>query len=213
MPTELKDIVVNLKSLSQDIEDPIIQGGGDANGRAFKILFSQEAADMFTPETKVYLKWYHQQLKVKGYNVFRKIDDGDCFHPRVWQIYWPQAMLHEGDVLCCIELVDDISISPSNNFIVHVLTDPNDGSSFVVSDDWSEFKQAVVEMNSAVDKANQQLKEQQETFDEMIGGFESLRQDVDTALERANEAYDAAQDALQQIEQKDTATGFHLYEY
>lgn len=44
MPAELKDFVVNLKSLSQDIEDPIIQGGGDANGRTLRIIFTQEAA-------------------------------------------------------------------------------------------------------------------------------------------------------------------------
>ena len=70
MPAELKDFVVNLKSLSQDIEDPIIQGGGDANGRTLRIIFTQEAADMFTPYTKVYLYWNHQQLKTYGVNVF-----------------------------------------------------------------------------------------------------------------------------------------------
>ena len=64
MPAELKAITVNLKSLSQDIEDPIVQGGGDANGRTFRLLFTQEAADMFTPETKVYLKWKHKQANI-----------------------------------------------------------------------------------------------------------------------------------------------------
>ena len=121
MPTELKNFVVNMKSLSQDIEDPIIQGAGDANGRTFRIIFTQEAAEQFTPETKVYLKWYHEQLKTRGYNVFRQVQAGDsCGVSPIWEINWPQAMLHEGDVLCCIEIVDDISIAPSNNFIVSV---------------------------------------------------------------------------------------------
>ena len=214
MPAELKAITVNLKSLSQDIEDPIVQGGGDANGRTFRLLFTQEAADMFTPETKVYLKWKHKQANIKGYNVFTKISDGDtCFCPRVWEIHWPKAMLHKGDVLCCIEIVDDISIAPSNNFIVHVLEDPNDGSDFVVSDDYSIFQQAVIDMNSAVDRAEQQLQEQQKQFDDMLGQFGDLRQDVSTALDKANEAYDMAKDALEQIEQKDTATGVIMTEY
>ena len=100
MPAELKDFVVNLKSLSQDIEDPIIQVGGDANGRTFRIIFTQEAADMFTPYTKVYLYWNHQQLKTYGVNVFTKVSkDENCFNPPVWEIHWPKAMLHEGDLL------------------------------------------------------------------------------------------------------------------
>ena len=122
-------------------------------------------------------------------------------------------MLHKGDVLCCIEIVDDISIAPSNNFIVHVLEDPNAGSDFVVSDDYSIFQQAVIDMNSAVDRAEQQLQEQQKQFDDMLGQFGDLRQDVSTALDKANEAYDMAKDALEQIEQKDTATGVILIEY
>lgn len=214
MPTELKDFVVNLKSLSQDIDDPIIQGGGDANGRTFKIIFTQEAADMFTPYTKVYLYWNHQQLKTYGVNVFTKVSKNeDCFNPPVWEIHWPKAMLHEGDVLCCIKLVDDISIAPSNNFIVHVLQDPNDGSSFVVGDDYSIFDKAVLEMNAATQKAQEQLEKQQEEFEAMRQEFSGMKGDIQEALDRANEAYDMAKDALEQIEQKETATGVILTEY
>lgn len=214
MPAELKDFVVNLKSLSQDIDDPIIQGGGDANGRTFKIIFTQEAANMFTPYTKVYLYWNHQQLKTYGVNVFTKISkDEDCFNPPVWQINWPKAMLHEGDVLCCIKLVDDISIAPSNNFLVHVLQDPNDGSSFVVGDDYSIFDKAVLEMNVATQKAQEQLEKQQEEFEAMRQEFSGMKGDIQKALDRANEAYDMAKDALEQIEQKETATGVILAEY
>ena len=214
MPAELKDFVVNLRSLSQDIEDPIIQGGGDANGRTLRIIFTQEAADMFTPYTKVYLYWNHQQLKTYGVNVFTRVfKDEGCFNPPIWEIHWPKAMLHEGDVLCCIKLVDDISISPSNNFLVHVLQDPNDGSSFVVGDDYSIFDKAVIEMNVATQKALEQLEEQQKEFDKMREEFGGMKGDIQEALDKANEAYDMAKDALEQIEQKDTATGVILTEY
>ena len=183
MPAELKDFVVNLKSLSQDIKDPIIQGGGDANGRTLRIIFTQEAADMFTPDTKVYLYWNHQQLKTYGVNVFTRVSKKECcFNPPVWEIHWPKAMLHEGDVLCCIKLVDDVSISPSNNFLVHVLQDPNDGSSFVVGDDYSVFDKCVLEMNAATDKAKEQLQKQQEEFESMRQEFTTLKNDVQAAL-------------------------------
>lgn len=201
MPTELKDFVVNLKSLSQDIDDPIIQGGGDANGRTFKIIFTQEAADMFTPYTKVYLYWNHQQLKTYGVNVFTKVSkDEDCFHPPVWQINWPKAMLHEGDVLCCIKLVDDISIAPSNNFIVHVLQDPNDGSSFVVGDDYSVFDRCVIEMNSLTDKLREEFDGYKKEFEDMRQSFSTIENNSNLALQRANEAYEKAEEALVKAE-------------
>lgn len=213
MSEELKAIVVNLKSLDQDIEDPILQGAGDANGRTFRIILSQEAADMLTPETKIYLKWRHQELDVRGYNVFTKVQDADCFHPAIWEIHWPHSMLYEGNVLCRIELVDDVSISPSVNFMVHVLADPDDGSKFVVSDDYSIFQTAVIEMNAATQKALEQLEDQQKEFDSMRQEFGSMREDIQAATDKANEAYDLAKDALDQIEQKETATGVIMTEY
>lgn len=196
MATELKDFVVNLKSLSQDIEDPIIQGGGDANGRALRVVFSQEAADMLTPYTKVYLYWNHQQLKIYGVNVFTKVskDDQCCCSPVIWEIHWPKAMLHEGDVLCCIKLVDDVSISPSNNFLVHVLQDPNDGSSFVVGDDYSIFDKCVLEMNAATEKAREQLEQQQKEFNDMRAEFDSVRERADKAYKMAEKALESAKD-------------------
>ena len=210
MPAELKDFVVNLKSLSQDIDDPIVQGGGDANGRTFRVIFTQEAADMFTPYTKVYLYWNHQQKKTYGVNVFTKVSkDDDCFSPPTWEIHWPKAMLHEGDVTCCIKLVDDISISPSNNFVVHVLQDPNDGSTFVVGDDYSIFDKAVIEMNAATKKAQEQLEQQQKDFEAMRQEFTAVKDDAANALARANEAYDKATEALD----KAIAADLYMIEY
>ena len=214
MPTELKNFVVNMKSLSQDIEDPIIQGAGDANGRTFRVIFTQEAAEQFTPETKVYLKWFHEQLKTRGYNVFKQVQAGDgCNISPIWEINWPQAMLHEGDVLCCIEIVDDISIAPSNNFIVHVLSDPNDGSNFVVSDDYSVFKQAVIDMNSVAAKSEAQFQEQQEKFDDIVSDFNSMWGDVNLALRKANAAIDLAQEAIKIADMQDTAMTVQMNEY
>ena len=39
MSQELKTVTVNLKSLDQDIQDPIVASGADANGRTFRIIF------------------------------------------------------------------------------------------------------------------------------------------------------------------------------
>ena len=88
MSQELKAVTVNLKSLDQDIQDPIVAGGADANGRTFRIIFDQEAAAQCVADTKVYLSWRHVQLDIKGYNVFTKTHED----PIVWEIKWPQAI-------------------------------------------------------------------------------------------------------------------------
>ena len=73
MINELKATVVNMKNFSQDIEDPIVIGGGDADGRTLRIIFTQEAAAQFTPYSRLYLSWHHQETNIKGYNVFSEV--------------------------------------------------------------------------------------------------------------------------------------------
>lgn len=148
MPQELRTHVINLKSLDQDISDPIIAGGGDVNGRTLRVILMQEAWAQMTSSTKIYLKWRHKQLDVRGYNVLRQASEKPC----VWEINWPSAMLRKGDVLACIELVDKVSVSPSTNFIVHVLEDPIGNSGFKNEDDWSEFQKAVLKLQGLEEK-------------------------------------------------------------
>lgn len=82
MTNELKATIINMKSLNQNLPDPVIVGAGDANGRTLRIIFTQEAAAQMTDKTKVYLSWYHQDIDIKGYNVFTQvIDDDENFPP------------------------------------------------------------------------------------------------------------------------------------
>lgn len=181
MSQELKTFTVNLKSLDQDIHDPIVAGSADAYGRTFRIIFDQEAEAQCVADTKVYLSWRHMQLDIKGYNVFTKVQDD----PIVWEIVYPQAMLHEGDVLCCIELVDSVSIASSTNFTVHVLSDPNDGSAFVVSDDFSAFQNAVIHLTSLGDKMKTQMEEQRKEFEEWTKSTEEIKKIATDAYDKA----------------------------
>ena len=191
MSQELKTFTVNLKSLDQDIRDPIVAGSADAYGRTFRIIFDQEAAAQCVADTKVYLSWRHVQLDIKGYNVFTKVQDD----PIVWEIVYPQAMLHEGDVLCCIELVDSVSIASSTNFTVHVLSDPNDGSAFVVSDDFSAFQNAVIHLTSLGDKMKTQMEEQRKEFEEWTKSTEEIKKIATDAYDKAT----AVENKLDQI--------------
>lgn len=202
MSQELKTVTVNLKSLDQDIQDPIVAGGADANGRTFRIIFDQEAAAQCVADTKVYLSWRHIQLDIKGYNVFTKTHED----PIVWEIKWPQAMLYEGDVLCCIELVDSVSIASSTNFLVHVLSDPNDGSAFVVSDDFSAFQNAVINLASIGDKMEKQMEEQRKEFKEWT-------KETETIKKVAADAYDKAVSVENKIDQITINAGVKIQEF
>lgn len=179
MTQELKVTTINFKSLDQDIKDPIIAGAGDANGRTLRAIFTQEAASQFAPETKVYLSWHHQEKDIVGYNVFDQVS----FDPPTWEIKWPKKMLFEGTVLCRIELVDHISVAPSNNFLVNVLSNPNEGTSFIESDDYSIFQQAIIEATTIAQQMTEQVKQQKLDL-------ENLNINVNLALEKAQEALD-----------------------
>lgn len=208
MPQELRTFTVNLKSLDQDISDPIVAGAADANGRTFRVIFDEEAAAQFTDETNVYLSWMHKQLGIKGYNIFTKVSDD----PITWEIKWPRSMLKKGDVLACIEIVDSVSIAASTNFIVHVLEDPNDGSQFVVSDDYTVFQNAVIELNCIGEQAKKQLRQQRIEFEDMMlqasrysKTVEEIRQTADDAHDMAEKAYTEVKTGMVTREELDTA--------
>ena len=209
MSQELRAFTVNLKSMDQDIPDPIVAGAGDANGRTFRIIFDQEAEAQLTPETKIYLSWFHKQKKIKGYNVFTQTSDD----PVIWEIKWPQTMLHEGDVLCCIEMVDSVSIVQSTTFLVHVLTDPNDGSGFVVSDDFSEFQNAVIQLNCIADQMKDQMLQQKLEFEDMVLQFGEIKEKADAAYLNSTDAVNRVSALEEKVDNMTLTADIPLIEY
>lgn len=184
MSVEFKNVTINMKSFDQEISDPIVAGGGDANGRTLRVVFAQEAEAQLTDKSKIYLSWKHQQEEIKGYNVF---DCVSASNPVIWEIKWPQKMLKEGDVTCCVELVDDVSIVQSQNFNVHVIADPNDGSEYINSDDFSLFQQAVIDMNSLLDTAAEKFEKQDKSIEAMKEVLETVQKTVEEVEIKFNE--------------------------
>lgn len=199
MSIELKATVVNMKTLTQEIEDPIVNGAADVKGRTLRIIFTQEAAAQITPKTKVYLSWWHQDKNIKGYNVFTEITDiDDEDFPPTWEIYFPQSMLWEGNVLASIQLVDDVSIATSTNFIIHILKDPNEDDHYVPSDDYSEFKEAVINLNSLSDRMEEQLEDDKAAFDQIVEEFEEMKETIATE-ESVAEVREIAENAMSMV--------------
>lgn len=172
MSDKLKVFTINMKSLSQDIEDPIVAGAGDVNGMTLRIIFTQHAEAHFAPDTKVYLKWRNLSTNTRGYNVFTCVQKES---PPIWEIHYPKEMLYEGDVLCTIEIVDSLSIAPSVPFRVHVLADPDDGTRFTASDDYTEFQKAVMEMASVSQNVDAQMTKYAAWFEGIKDTFEETK--------------------------------------
>lgn len=202
MVVELKATIINMKQLSQEIDDPIILNGADAGGRSLRIIFTQEAAAQFSPYTKVYLAWHHQQLNIKGYNVFTELQKKDEDSPPAWELYWPQSMLHEGDVMACIELVDDVSVAASTNFFIHILRDPNDGYDYIISNDYTDFQNAVIAMTTLSDQLSDKMNEIDLEFNDIKDAFAEMQaehQDIKDIAAEAQLVNQETKDTLNQI--------------
>lgn len=192
MSQELKTFTIELKSLDQEIGSPVIAGAGDVNGCTLRVVFTQKAGCQLCPNSKVYLNWIHQDKKVKGYNVLSKVSDA----PSTWEIHWPKEMLFEGTVLCRLEIVDDVSIAPSNNFTVHVLQNPNDGSSFIVTDDYSDFQQAILDLTTLKDDMLDEFNYQKKLFEDFQLDVSDIKDTVSRAEDKAQEALDKVNDLI-----------------
>lgn len=179
MAIELKRLIINLKTLDQDIPQPINIGGSNADGRVLRLIFSQQAAAQIADTTIVYLRWKHQQKNISGYVNFEKVNDDAT----VWDLKWPMSMVNcgEGEVTCCIELVDDISIAPSRTFVVHILQNPTDGSSFTSTDDFDALSQTVTGITGLATK----LQKQSDDLDTLETDLEDLKTDLETTMEQA----------------------------
>ena len=105
-------------------------------------------------------------------------------------------MLYEGNVLACIQIVDEVSISTSVNFTIHVLIDPNDGSTFEASDDYSEFQKAVIRLASVEEQARKQMADQKIEFEDMQLAFMNVQEVAGEAKDAAKEAREISENAL-----------------
>lgn len=200
MAIELKATIINMKTLTQDIDDPIVVGSGDANGSVLRIIFTQEAAAQFTENTKVYLSWLHREQNIKGYNVFTQIKkQNDENFPPTWEIHYPRSMLYEGNVLACIQIVDEVSIATSKNFVIHILVNPNDGSDFIKTNDFTEFQQAVIELATLKDQIETQSAQQKNKFENMQLVFEEMQNNFSNIQDLAEEAKQISENSLERI--------------
>ena len=89
-------------------------------------------------------------------------------------------MLWEGNVLANIQLVDNVSIAVSTNFIIHVLKDFNEEEDQNPTSDYSEFKKAAIALNSLSEQMEEQLIYNEENFNRIVEKFEQMKDTIAT---------------------------------
>jgi methyl-accepting chemotaxis protein len=105
-------------------------------------------------------------------------------------------MLHEGNVLACIQLVDEVSIATSVNFTIHILSDPNDGSDYELSDDYSDFQKMIIRISCLEKQMKDQMESQKIEFEDMQLAFQKIVATAVDAEAIAREAKEKAEEAL-----------------
>lgn len=197
-PDQVKDIVFKVKSLSQKIRDITI-GAGAANSPYIYVIFDKEAAAQFSKATKVYLSWKHLDAGTRGYNVFTQ----ESKSPNIWKITLPQSLLVEGAVQARLELVDEKSIAPSQNFQINVLENPNNSSDWVHSDDYTAFQEALLEVTQRVNDTIEMLESTKDTVNDLNALFKQVQELYEAikceelkAGKKANKALNTSYEAL-----------------
>ena len=106
-------------------------------------------------------------------------------------------MLYEGNVLACIQIVDEISIATSVNFIIHVLIDPNAGETYTETDDYSDFQKMIIQINNLSDRMTKQMTDQKIEFEDMQLEFMRIRKIAVDSEENIRIAKEYAEQALE----------------
>ncbi len=185
MSAELKTFTINLKTLSQTIESPIVVSGEDAGGFVLRVILTQQAADGMTGDTSLYLKWTNLSANNKGYDTFKHVR-AERHRPigETWEMTLPSSMLREGDVRCCIEFVDRISVSATKPFLIHITGTVCPTDDFEFSDDFSAFKSALVEL----ERATQDAREQTDKLAAQQSQLDNIKSNSDKAYSMAQQA-------------------------
>ena len=138
----LKSTIIHLKSLDQHFDEPIVAGAGNVNGRSIIVKLEQETLKQMATGTMLYLNWKHLQTGIRGYNVFIPLNE----EKTGWEFKYPRAMLVEGDIICCIDLIDDISVCSTSSFNVKVLSNPNEGFDYTKYSEFNDFQKSLLEL-------------------------------------------------------------------
>ena len=176
--------IIDIKTLDQYIPDQVYTGEGEINGRVLTVIFENEASKQFSEDMEVYLSWKHRNIPNKyGYDVFTKVDD----KPLTYQLYYSPSMLHKGVVLARIELVDKISVTPSRNFLINILSNPAmSDEELEESTEFSILQKNIAETRKMLEEANDLAEETQDLVEDLHEDVNNKLNEVDSKLESMN---------------------------
>ena len=183
---------IELDNADQTIPDVLIANEGDAKGRGIDLRFTQGGVAASMAGMAVYLAWGHEQ-GAQGLTPFTAVDASKGR----FKVYYPEQMQRAGTVIArvLVYVGAKTPITGSRVFRIFVESNPIDESAAITTDDFSVFKLAVIDLNTAKANADAATKKAADAATKATNSAKS----ADTATANANvatkNANDAAKDA------------------
>ena len=194
---------IELDNADQTIPDVLIANEGDAKGRGIDLRFTQGGVAASMAGMAVYLAWGHEQ-GAQGLTPFTAVDASKGR----FKVYYPEQMQRAGTVLArvLVYVGTKTPITGSRDFRIYVEKNPIDESAAITTDDFSVFKLAVIDLNTAKANADAATKKATDAATKAANSAKN----ADTATVNANaatkNANDAAKDASTSAGEADAAT-------
>ena len=194
---------IELDNADQTIPDVLIANEGDAKGRGIDLRFTQGGVAASMAGMAVYLAWGHEQ-GAQGLTPFTAVDASKGR----FKVYYPEQMQRAGTVIArvLVYVGAKTPITGSRDFRIFVESNPIDESAAITTDDFSVFKLAVIDLNTAKANADAATKKAADAATKATNSAKS----ADTATANANvatkNANDAAKDASASSDEADAAT-------
>lgn len=179
---------IELDNADQTIPDVLIANEGDAKGRGIDLRFTQGGVAASMAGMAVYLAWGHEQ-GAQGLTPFTAVDASKGR----FKVYYPEQMQRAGTVLArvLVYVGTKTPITGSRDFRIYVEKNPIDESAAITTDDFSVFKLAVIDLNTAKANADAATKKATDAATKAANSAKN----ADTATVNANAATKNANDA------------------
>lgn len=188
---------LTLDAADMVVPDFLIANGGDMYGRGIDLQVTQDGQNASMTGMTVYLFWRHEdgtQDMTKFTAVSANTGHFRCYYP-------PGMLAHGGEVLARISIyIGSQKQTGSRNFRIIVEPNPIDSDEAMADESFSEFLQAVEDLNQLEDSVRA-AEQARVTAENSRASAETTRRNNETARQKSEEDREEAEDARASAEQ------------
>lgn len=198
----LKKVV--LDTADQYVPDVLIANEGDADGSGIDLYITSGGVAAAMTGATAYLAWGHENGN-QGLTKFAAVSAATGH----FKVYYPPAMLHKGTVLARIAVYVGAKtpITGSRDFRILIERNPIDEDRAITTEDFTVFKRAVVDLNTATANADKSTKAANDAAKKATDAAADANAAKENADKAATSANSAAKNADEQAGWASNAAG------